>query len=98
MPPTVNTTVEASVSPTNAEDGDGKTPPKVGQSKSQQNDQTTLTMIAAAFNQSTEGSVTSDSYDKMKPISKKSFEEDKTGKQCVSPTEEAQASTAQEER
>jgi DNA-directed RNA polymerase II subunit RPB1 len=30
VPPTVNTTVEASISPTNAEEGDGKTPPKVG--------------------------------------------------------------------
>ena len=36
-------------------------------------------MIAAALNQSTEESATSDLYDKVKPISKKSFEEDTTG-------------------
>ena len=34
--------------------------------------------MIAAFNQSTEGSVNSDPYDKVKPVSKKSFEEDTT--------------------
>ena len=71
--------MEASSSPTTDAEEAGKTPPKAGQSKSQPNDHTTSTMIAAALNQSTEESATSDLYDKVKPISKKSFEEDTTG-------------------
>ena len=77
--PTSNTAVEASSSPTATAEEGVKSPPKAGQSKSQPNDQIEQAMIAAAFNQSSiEGSVTSDPYDKVKPISKKSFEEDNT--------------------
>jgi hypothetical protein len=95
--PTANTAVEASSSPTATEEG-AKSPPKAGQSKSQPNDQIAPAMIAAAFNQSTEGSVTSDPYDKVKPISKKSFEEDTTDKQGSSTTEEPSANTAHQEK
>ena len=90
--------MEASSSPTTAAEDVSKSPPKAGQSKSQPNDQTTSTMIAAAFNQSTEGSATSDPYDKVKPISKKSFEEDTTVKQGGDSTEGPSSNTAQEEK